>query len=149
MSDDKTADYVFKKSEDFAEIYANNIRFEISSWDLKMILGVLDQSQQPNVVEQHTAVILPWRQVLLTAYYLTINLMIQQAQEGQRLHLPPSIMPAKPNINLDDPAVDETTKRLAVYVNWIHEQFFGANPYIPPELAELIAQQESSKAKGD
>jgi hypothetical protein len=44
----------FRRDPDFATLYANNIRFEASVWDLKLLFGLLDLSKPTNIVEQHT-----------------------------------------------------------------------------------------------
>ena len=51
------------QTEDFRNTYANNVLFETSVWDLKMIFGQLDQRLGQNAVVQHTAVAVPWPQV--------------------------------------------------------------------------------------
>jgi hypothetical protein len=132
----------FRRSEEFETLYANNVGFESSSvWDLKMVLGNLDQSVNPNVIEQHTAVILPWQQARLTAYYLTVNFLAYEATNG-RMASPSRITPQRPNP--DDPSLDEIGKKLVAYLAWIHDQFFGSNPYIPrmkpPRLLSQIPQ---------
>ena len=120
-----------RRSEEFASLYANNVQFENSVWDLKIILGELDQSRTPTTVEQHTAVILPWQQAKLTAYYLVVNTMIYEATNG-RMAFPAGIIPPRPDPQ--EPALDEVGIRVAKYLAWVHDQFFGSDPYIPPSL---------------
>ena len=47
---------IYQRDEEFAYLYANNVRFESSAFDLKMIFGELDQSGKDGLtVIQHTA----------------------------------------------------------------------------------------------
>ena len=43
------------RSRDFVERYANNVRFESTFWDLKVLLGYWDQSIQTPDFVVHTA----------------------------------------------------------------------------------------------
>jgi hypothetical protein len=121
----------FKHDEDFTSLYANNISFESSVWDLKMLFGQLDQSQGAGnpVVEQHTAMTVPWPQIKLMAYYLVVNLALHQNQSGN-IRVPAGVLPPRPDPS--DPALDENGKNLCAYLVWVHNQFFGSDPYIPP-----------------
>jgi hypothetical protein len=133
MADDKPgtpADVVFRRDEDFVELYANNVRFEPSAWDLKMIFGQLDQSETPNFVSQHTAVSIPWIQAKLCAYFLVVNTVLNAAVNG-RVVVPASVVPPRPDPN--EATLDEAGKKAVSYVAWVYDQFFGDNPYIPPE----------------
>jgi hypothetical protein len=60
-----------KRSPDFESLYSNNFAFESSVWDFKIIFGELDQTL--GVIEQHTAMTLPWSGVKLLIYYLETN----------------------------------------------------------------------------
>jgi hypothetical protein len=77
---------------DFDSVYANNARFEISVWDLKIVFGQLDQSSEKPVVDWHTAVTLPWVQAKLLSYYLQVNLAAYEAEQG-RIRIPASVAP--------------------------------------------------------
>ena len=129
------------RSEDAESIYANNIHFEASVWDLKLVLGELDQSKNPATVEQHTILTIPWQQVRLTAYYLILNAMVYEITNG-RIPLPKQIIPPRPEPT--DPNLDETGKKLITYLAWVHDQFFGPNPYVPPGVGDLLGQQPQS-----
>jgi hypothetical protein len=122
---------VFERDEDFISFYANNIQFEMSAWDLKMVFGQLNQARQPMSVEQHSSLTLAWAHAKVTAYFMVVNVIAQQAQSGP-IQVPPSVMPLRPNP--DDPTLDEATKRTVTYLAWVHDQFFGPTPYVPPGL---------------
>jgi len=106
-----------RDKDEFEALYANNIQAESSFWDLKVIFGILEQSdpQHPKVV-QHTSVNLPWAQVKLMSYYLRAAVALHEAQNG-KIPIPPSIMPP-------DPAALE----------------FTATPQLSPELRETISK---------
>lgn len=48
------------RHEEFTSLYANNVQFEWSQLDLKLIFGQLDQSRGKAQIEQHTAMTIPW-----------------------------------------------------------------------------------------
>lgn len=132
---------VFRRSDEFVSIYANSLAFESSTWDLKIILGELDQSVIPPVVEQHTAVILPWQQAILAAYFLIVNYTVYQATNG-KIPFPSAIIPQRPNP--EDPSLDEAGKRVIAYLAWVHDQFFGPNPYTPPSANDARAKAKTT-----
>ena len=129
---DQPSDLKFIRSEEFVSLYANNVRFESSVWDFKLVFGELEQGKGDAFVEQHTAITLSWPQAKVLAYFLTINTMIHQSQNGH-VHIPDSVKPLRP-----DPAGTENDpagKTVVQYLAWIHDQFFGADPYVPPGIA--------------
>jgi hypothetical protein len=133
-----SADLGFTRDADFTALYANNVQFEASVWDLKLVFGELDQSKNPAVIEQHTSVSLPWQQAKLTAYFLIVNFMAYEARHG-RTPFPDSIIPKRPDPS--EPGLDDTAKRVIEYLAWVHDQFFSANPYIPPSVSGAVGQQ--------
>jgi hypothetical protein len=82
----------FKTQADFIERYANNVRFESSVWDLRLILGTLDQATQPHTIHVHTAVNVPWQQAKLMAYFLYLHVLFQEAG-GDAIKIPEGVMP--------------------------------------------------------
>lgn len=82
----------FRRSDDFSSVYANNIRFETSYWDMKLVFGELDQSEGKQVVDQHTAVSVPWGQVKLMIYYLQLNLAFYEAVHS-KVKIPDDLWP--------------------------------------------------------
>ena len=86
------------RTEDFESRYANNIQYETSEWDIKMLFGKLDL-RGANVgkvaVEQHTAMNIPWVQAKLLIYYLSVQVAIHERLNGQ-IKIPPSVLPPVP-----------------------------------------------------
>jgi hypothetical protein len=119
----------FKHNEDFTSLYANNVHFESSIWDFKMLFGQLDQSGGSTSIEQHTAMTIPWIQVKLMAYFLAINLTFHQNQNGL-VRVPAGVLPNRPDPA--NPELDDNGRNVMTYLAWVWDQFFGAEPYIPP-----------------
>src|SRR5260370_37696097 len=120
----------FNPDEEFASLYANNTQFESTIWDLKLIFGQVDLAK--SAIEQHTAVALPWPHAKIAAYYLLVNVIIHQANNGPIL-LPSAALPTPPDLTLI-PEGDVKAKNVAKYIRWVHEQLYGSNPYIPPGM---------------
>ena len=78
--------------EDIVPMYANNIRFEMSAWDLRIFFGQLVPGGEAEV-EYHTDVAIPWAQAKLMHLYLGINIMLYERQNG-RIPIPKSVLPA-------------------------------------------------------
>jgi len=117
----------FERGEDFTSLYANNVQFESSVWDLKMIFGQLDQGK--GVIEQHTSMTLSWLHAKVAAYYLLINVLLQQSRTGA-ISIPSVVTPSRPDRN--DPTIEnEEGRRVVDYLAWVHDQFFGPNPFTP------------------
>jgi hypothetical protein len=134
----------FERDEDFTSLYANNVQFEGSAWDLKVIFGQLDQSRDPLVVEQHTAITMAWGQAKITAYYMAVNVILTQSQNGN-IQIPALAIPARPDPT--ESSLDEASKRTVMYLAWIHDQFFGSSPYVPPGV-ETAAMPSAPAPEG-
>ncbi|HEY1219527.1 MAG TPA: hypothetical protein VGF03_11360 [Bryobacteraceae bacterium] len=119
----------FRRNEEFASLYANNVQFESSVWDLKIMFGQLDQAKGPNVIEQHTAMTVSWPEAKIAAYFLLVNIIGYQSANGP-IQIPSVVVPPRPDPN--NASLDEAGKKVIEYVAWIHDQFFGPNPFVPP-----------------
>jgi hypothetical protein len=93
-------------SEDFATGYANQIRFETSSWDLKIVFGQLDQSTGTPSVEWHTAMTIPWPQAKIGLYFLQANVAIYEQLFG-KIQMPWDVIPPPPT----PPSAEEAQKQ--------------------------------------
>jgi hypothetical protein len=81
-------------TEDFEEIvpvYANNTRFELSAWDLRIFFGQLMPGARGEV-DWHTDVTIPWVQAKLMHLYLGINLGLYELENG-RIKIPEGVLP--------------------------------------------------------
>src|ERR1039458_2007984 len=97
----KPAGVVHKRGENFIDRYANNVFFESSAWDLKLIFGSVDQSIAPNHVTQHTGMSLSWAQVKVLIFLLRFQLLSHEARLG-RVRLPAGIVNPIPAIPPQD-----------------------------------------------
>lgn len=76
------------RTADFDEKYANNVSFESSGWDLKLVFGTLDQgTPDPKTysptIKCHTSIAMPWRQAKLMAYAACMNVLWHERTEGR------------------------------------------------------------------
>ena len=126
---DPTEKIDFRRNEEFESLYANNVQFEASVWDLKMIFGQLDQAKGPSVVDQHTAVAVSWPEAMIAAYFMIVNIVSYQSRNGP-IQIPRVVIPPRPDPS--DPSLDEAGKKLIEYLAWVHDQFFGPSPFVPP-----------------
>lgn len=105
------------RAQDFFEIYANNVNFESSVWDLKLILAVLDQDPNSPPFKQLGSVHVPWMQAKIMAYYLLMNIVFHEASNGPidvvRSVAPPNI---EDFLNTTYPG-DEKAKAMGERVN--------------------------------
>ena len=112
----------FQRTEDFISLYANNFQVEQSAFDLKLIFGELNQSENKVRVDQHSSVTIPWVQAKLLIYYLQVNLAGFEVQRG-KIKIPndllPSPVPPVPSEQKNDPKIQE----LFELIKKIREQF--------------------------
>jgi hypothetical protein len=113
----------FHRTEDFAEVYANNVNFEPSVFDLKILFGQLNQAFDPNIIEQHTAVTMVWTEVKLMLHFLTIQLAAFEEVHGKIL-LPPSVLPPAPQ-EPDEELAKAEPRSVLIYqlIKRIHDEF--------------------------
>lgn len=131
MESDKTTPETkgipYKKSEDFAERYANNVLLESSLWDLRLIFGKLDQQVPGNVVVQSSAITLPWAQVKVLHYFLGIHLSSQEIHNG-RVQIPSGIIPPIPDKMIPDLESDAKGQETHDAFKAAYDDFIAANP---------------------
>jgi Protein of unknown function (DUF3467) len=80
--------------EIYRERYANNIYFEHSAWDLKLIFGHLDQREGKVVIRQNTAITLPWTQIKLLSDWLRGHLETYELANG-KVRIPSNAIPSE------------------------------------------------------
>ena len=85
---------IFERTREFSEKYANNVRFESSVWDLRLLFGLLDQSGTPTTVQQHTTINVPWQHAKLMTYFLYVNVLLYESVHG-RIKIADSVMPPR------------------------------------------------------
>jgi hypothetical protein len=77
--------------EEIIPVYANNTRFELSVWDLRIFFGQLMPGALGEV-DWHTDVTIPWAQAKLMHHYLGINLGLYELENG-KIRIPPGVLP--------------------------------------------------------
>jgi len=82
----------FQRGPNFVSSYSNNVRFESSTLDCKLVFGELDQFAVPVAVRQHTAMTMAWAEAKITAYYLSINIAVHEAEHG-KIPIPVAMIP--------------------------------------------------------
>ena len=108
----------FARDEDFESLYATNVNFEPSVWDLKLIFGQLDQSSGQTVVKQHTAIAIPWIQAKLMAYYMEVQIAIHDVDFGS-VAVPPSVVPPFPDPSKLDLQGNQIAETMVKYLGLI------------------------------
>jgi hypothetical protein len=91
MSEDTVIPPTKEDFEDVVPVYANNVRFEMSAWDLRLFFGQLVPGGSPEI-DYHTDVTISWAQAKLMHLYLGINIMLHERQNG-RIPVPVSVVP--------------------------------------------------------
>jgi len=80
--------------DDVVPVYANNVRFEMTAWDLRMLFGqLMPISEGRGQVDWHTDVTIPWAQAKLMHLYLGMNLTLYERENG-KITIPVSVMPS-------------------------------------------------------
>ena len=84
----------FERTSDFRFVYANNVQFEISRLDLKIVLGITELEQS---TKQHTAINITWPEAKLASYFLQVNVAIYEAAVlGGKIQIPKEMWPTPP-----------------------------------------------------
>jgi hypothetical protein len=80
--------------DDVIPVYANNVRFEMTAWDLRILFGqLMPISEGKGLVDWHTDVTIPWAQAKLMHLYLGINLTLYERENG-KINVPSTVQPA-------------------------------------------------------
>jgi len=101
--------------DDVIAVYANNVRFEMTVWDLRILFGQLMLiSEGKGLVDWHTDVTVPWAQAKLMHLYLGINLALYERENG-KITIPfgvlPTLMTTPPEgVDTSNPEAVETFK---------------------------------------
>jgi hypothetical protein len=123
----------FSKSQDFANTYANNVFFESSLWDLRVIFGQNDQQLGPNAVVQHSSVTLPWAQVKVMKYFLDAQLAAHEMQNG-RIQIPPNVIaPVPDELPKEIEKLDPRARQIWEVMKANYDSFIKANPEAAPD----------------
>jgi hypothetical protein len=115
-----------RKEDGFTSHYANNVRYESTVYDLKLIFGQTDLSEGTEVVRQHTSVALPWPLVKLLLYYLRLNLEVHELYNG-KVTIPPQQIPIPfPHPTPEAIASDSKAETTHTIATRIREEFLAS-----------------------
>jgi hypothetical protein len=116
----------FEFAEEFYEAYANNVYYEASSWDLKLIFGQLDQSEGKVKVVQHSAITVPWTQAKLMVYWLRGQIEAHELANG-KVHMPPSLIPPPlPPLTAEMKKSDPNAEAVYAMFHRLREEFISS-----------------------
>jgi hypothetical protein len=108
--------------EEPAAVYANNVRFEQSAWDLRLFFGQLlpQKAGAPPEADWHTDVTIPWTQAKLMHFLLGVNLALYEAENG-KISLPPAVLPPlasipPPEMDQGDPQIMEVFQKVQTMI---------------------------------
>lgn len=85
---------VREKTADFVTRYANYSYLESTVWDLKIHFGQTD-ADRGSTVPINSQITLPWAQVKVMHYFLSLHLAGYEADNG-RIRIPTGIIPQGP-----------------------------------------------------
>jgi hypothetical protein len=115
----------FELADEVYEAYANNIYYESSSWDLKLIFGQLDQSEGKVRVVQHSAITVPWAQAKLMVYWLKGQLEAHELVNG-KVHIPPPVIPPPlPPLTEEIKKSDPNAEAVYAIFNRLRDEFIS------------------------
>jgi hypothetical protein len=112
-----------KKAEDFMDFYANNALLQSTLWDLRILFGQVDQTLKDSPSIYNLSVRIPWPQVKLMLYFLTLHLSGYETKNG-RIKLPPGMVPEFPTCPPQGGEPDDEWRAL----RRVWEQFVAENP---------------------
>jgi hypothetical protein len=115
----------FERTADYVETYANSILYEQSAWDLKLILGRVDQSSGATVVKQHLAVTIPWPQAKLALFWLRLQVEAAEMAIGAKIPIRKDILPQEPPPLTPEQEKDPDSKRFYDLYVKLRNEFLG------------------------
>jgi len=92
-----------RRATDLVSMYANNVHFELSIWDLKLNFGELQQHEGKEIIEQRLSVTLPWLQVKIMSLFLQLHVAFYEAWQG-KINVPPNFLPQRPSPDQETPS---------------------------------------------
>lgn len=115
----------FEFAEEVYEAYANNVFYETSSWDLKLIFGQLDQSEGRVRVVQHSAITVPWAQAKLMVYWLRGQIEAHELVNG-KIHVPSPVIPPPFPLTEELKKSDPNAEAIYAIFNRLRDEFISS-----------------------
>ena len=118
-----------RRSKDFLTLYANQAIFETSAWDLKIILGILDQRFGKIAVDQVAEIMIPWPLAKVMLYWLELQVTGYELENGKIQVSASAIPPAWiiPENLKDNPVV----QKFHEYAVKLRQEFIDSLPPKP------------------
>lgn len=113
-------------ADEVYEAYANNILYESSSWDLKLIFGQLDQSEGKIKIVKHSAITIPWIQAKLMIYWLRGQIEAHELKNGKIQIPPPVIPPPLPPLTEELKKTDPNAEEVYAIFNRLRDEFIAS-----------------------
>lgn len=113
-----------EQAEDFVTGYANNIQFEPTSYDLKLVFGELSQTGGKVTIEQHTSITISWVEAKMLSYFLQIQIAGYELQNG-KIQVPKNVWPVVPPPVPADIQDKETAEAMRQMVSEMREEFLA------------------------
>jgi|HubBroStandDraft_6_1064221.scaffolds.fasta_scaffold132348_2 hypothetical protein len=88
----------YRRTSDFRSVYANNIFFETTVFDIRAIFGEISPptpelpGSEKVLVEQHTSIRMSWLEAKIFAIFLAINVSAHEERHGP-ITIPEEIRP--------------------------------------------------------
>lgn len=115
-----------ERKDDFESRYANVTRYESNVFDLKVLFGEIDLGQTGKEIHRlHTGMTIPWSLVKLVIFYLNVNLILHEAQNG-KVNIAPSQIPPRPPENVMGGQETETSRRASEAVQKLYADFMAS-----------------------
>lgn len=115
---------MFVRDENYESLYANNIQFHPSEWDLRLVFGELDLQDGKLIIEQHTSMAMPWLQAKLMLYFLLLQVGVYEMSHG-KIPIPTTVMPPEPTPPEGGMKDDPFARRVYEYIKRTREDFFA------------------------
>jgi hypothetical protein len=109
-------------ADDYFEVYANQVLYEASAWDLKIIFGALDQSTGTAKMKKTLAVNIPWAQIKLALFSLRLQLAVEEMEDG-KIQIRPSLLPPEAPALTKEQEADPKAKAVHEAYTRIREEF--------------------------
>jgi hypothetical protein len=126
MPDEKaipaSPDIEFQRAENFISLYSNNVVFEPTAWDLKIVFGQLDLVGGKGIARQEVAITIPWAQAKLALYYLRLQVAAMEMQSGKISIRRDLIPPEPPELKPEQEAIPGS-RELRELILKIREEF--------------------------
>jgi hypothetical protein len=116
-----------RRHENFENWYTNNVQFQQTEWDVKMVFGQLDWVENHYVVEQHTSMTMSWLQAKMLLYFLGVQVGAYELSHG-KIPIPPGTIPPDPEPPTPEQATDPSSYKFYEYIKQKRQEFMADNP---------------------